>query len=79
MASIDKKKVEQSMESARDVANGTMEMWVVFDTKEEVDVALAWMKGKRKAKNLTPLTKEESAKRKSRRRKEIAKSMGIKE
>lgn len=79
MAALDKSKIEKRMESARDVANGTMEMWVVLETQEEVKIAKAWMKGKRKAKNLEPLTVEESDKRKAKRRKEIARSMGIKE
>lgn len=79
MATIDPKKIHASMESARDVCKGTMEMWVLFDTPEEVRIAKDWMKGKRKVKTLTPMTREESEKRKTKRRKEIAASMGIKE
>lgn len=79
MATVNQKKVQQSMALARDAANGTMEMWVQFDTEEEVRIAEDWMKGKRKVKNLEPLTREKSDKRKSKKRKEIARKMGIKE
>jgi len=79
MATVDTKKIHQSMESARDTANGTMEMWIQFDTEEEVQIAKDWMKGKRKVKTLEPLTREESDKRKAKKRKEIARKMGIKE
>ena len=79
MVTVDKDKVEQAMESARDTARGTMELWVRFDTAEEVAVAVEWMSGKRKVKNLTPITQAESEKRKNKKYKEIARNMGIKE
>ena len=71
-------KVVKSMESARDVAKGTMEMWVIFDTDEEVTEAREWMKARQKVKNLTPMTAEESAARHARAMIQIAEKYGIK-
>lgn len=69
--------VEARMESARDLAGGTMDMWVIFDTEEEVTEALAWKKGKHKVSTIEPITKEEAERRHQRRYKEIAAHYGI--
>lgn len=79
MAALTKDKIEERMESARETSRGTMPLGVLFETEEEVRIAKAWMKGKRKVKTLEPMTFEESDKRKAKRRKEIAVKMGIKE
>jgi hypothetical protein len=70
-------KVAQSMESARVLAQGTMEMWVQFTTEEEVVEAEAWMKGKRNTKNLTPLTAKDADTRRDAKRLATAQSLGI--
>ena len=64
------------MESARDLAKGTMEMCVLFATDEEVAEATAWMVGKQKVKTLTPMTHAESARRHAGAHKQIAKKFG---
>jgi hypothetical protein len=58
-------KVADQMEAARAASNGTMEMWVVFQTEPEVAEAEKWMKGKQKVKSLTPLTREAADARKA--------------
>ena len=73
------KDVEKEMLSAREAANGTMELWVLFDTDEEVVQAKEWMKGKQKVKTLIPITEENARKAQQSHRKEIAKKMNIKE
>lgn len=51
--------VVKRMEGARDIAKGTMPMHVIFKTEAEVKEALAWMKGKKNVKNLTPMTADD--------------------
>lgn len=58
-------KVADQMEAARAASNGTMEVWVVFQTDAEVDEANKWMKGKQKVKSLTPLTRADADARKA--------------
>jgi hypothetical protein len=70
--------VEKEMLSARDTSKGTMEIWVLFDTVEQVEQAKEWMKGKQKVKTLVPMTGLEAEKRQEKRKKEIAKHYGIK-
>ena len=64
--------VEKEMESARDLGKGTMGIWVVFDTKEQVSEAKKWMKGKQRVKNLEPLTTEDAEVRRKKRFQEIS-------
>lgn len=45
------------MESAQASAGGTMAMFVVVPTDEDVAAAVKWMKGRKNVKNLTPITK----------------------
>lgn len=79
MDAVNAEKIEERMTSAQKMAQGTVSMWVVFDTKDEVSHALNWMKGKIKVKNLTPLTHEQATKKKDNKRKEMARALGIKE
>lgn len=55
--------VAERMEVARNLSNGTMPVDVVFATEAEVKEAEAWMKGKHKAKLLTPMTRDEADRR----------------
>jgi hypothetical protein len=71
--------VEKEMLSARDTSKGTMEIWVLFDTVEQVEQAKEWMKGKQKVKTLTPMTAEDAEERRAKARKQIAKKLGIKD
>ena len=70
-----KREVGKEMEAARTLANGTMQVWVIFDTDEQVQEAKAWMKGRQKVKNLEPITAQEASARKNRRRREIEKAL----
>jgi len=70
--------IESEMESARTLSKGTMDVWVILDTEEDVVTANAWMKGKQKVKTLVPMTGLEAEKRQEKRKKEIAKHYGIK-
>ncbi len=46
------KDLAKYMEAARNMANGTMPLYIAFDTQEDIDAATAWMKGKQKVKLL---------------------------
>ena len=63
------------MESARTTSKGTMPIWVLFDTEEQVTEAKAWMKGKKNVKLVEPMTKAEAEARRAARYKEIEDAM----
>ena len=44
--------IEQRLEEARSLAQGTMPLVVVVYSAEDLERAKAWMKGKKKVKNL---------------------------
>ena len=67
--------IAKEMDSARKLANGTMFMWIIFDTREEVDAAREWMKGKQKVKTLTPMTAEDAENARAKLRKKAAKKV----
>ena len=58
MGKVPDKDLEGYLTSARDMANGTLLMNVVVED-HQLDDAQAWMKGKRKVKNLTILSRSE--------------------
>lgn len=70
--------VAKEMESARVLSQGTMSVWVIFDTDVEVEEAVSWMKGKQKVKTLIPMTPATADKLQDKKKKEIAKHYGIK-
>lgn len=69
--------VEKRMEGARDISMGTMPMGILFNTDEEVKAAREWMKGKRRVKNLHPMTHEENERIKEEHRVTIAEKLGV--
>lgn len=47
-----KKAVEQRMDAGRKLAGGTMQLYMGFNSPDEIDHALKWMIGKQKVKNI---------------------------
>ncbi len=48
----EKKAVDQQMDVGRKMSNGTMELYIVFTTPDEIDYARKWLIGKQKVKNI---------------------------
>jgi len=47
-----RKQIDGRMLAGRDLAKGTMNLYVSFATDEEVEHAQKWLKGKKKVKNI---------------------------
>jgi len=48
----EKKAVDQQMDAGRKMANGTMPLYMGFNTPDEIDHAIKWLIGKQKVKNI---------------------------
>jgi len=58
MAKVSDSGLEDYLASARDMSNGTMPMTVVVEN-HQIDDANKWLKGKRKVKELTLMTRSD--------------------